>query len=151
MIRRLALCKLTYSISLRRERGRFEITTFLIDDIIKLQMSSIFSHHNYHHVFPQDYRASESPWTSNSTKKLIDLFAKMGLVYDRKYVSFWNSYKITKIFRIVSDDVIRKQAMGHGDGKYESKDAMPKWQYTFTLFLSFVIFTGGFPLSLVYL
>ncbi|PAV84508.1 hypothetical protein WR25_15045 [Diploscapter pachys] len=90
-------------------------------------------HHNYHHVFPQDYRASESPWTSNLTRGLIDLFAKMGLVYDRK---------------IVSDDVIRKQATGHGDGKYESKDAMPKWQYIFTLFLSFVIFMGGVPLFL---
>uniref|UniRef100_A0A915I517 Fatty acid desaturase domain-containing protein n=1 Tax=Romanomermis culicivorax TaxID=13658 RepID=A0A915I517_ROMCU len=43
--------------------------------------------HNYHHVFPQDYRASEYPWLYNLSTVLIDFFALFGLVYDRKIVS----------------------------------------------------------------
>ncbi|MFH4976897.1 hypothetical protein AB6A40_003606 [Gnathostoma spinigerum] len=44
--------------------------------------------HNYHHTFPQDYRASEDPVLGiNFTKVFIDLFAKVGLAYDLKTVS----------------------------------------------------------------
>jgi stearoyl-CoA desaturase (delta-9 desaturase) len=43
--------------------------------------------HNYHHVFPQDYRTSEFRWWQlNPTSALIDLCAKIGLVSDRKTV-----------------------------------------------------------------
>jgi len=43
--------------------------------------------HNYHHVFPYDYRASEFPYTINCTTMMIDSFASIGWVYDRKAVS----------------------------------------------------------------
>ncbi len=43
--------------------------------------------HNYHHTFPQDYRTSEYPLSVNWTKLLIDVFAAMGWVYDRKTVA----------------------------------------------------------------
>lgn len=40
--------------------------------------------HNYHHAFPWDYRASELGSPLNVTGYLIDLLAKVGVVYDRK-------------------------------------------------------------------
>lgn len=39
--------------------------------------------HNYHHSFPWDYKASEFG-KLNVTTFWIDLFAKLGLVYDLK-------------------------------------------------------------------
>uniref|UniRef100_A0A0M3IMK2 Acyl-CoA desaturase n=1 Tax=Ascaris lumbricoides TaxID=6252 RepID=A0A0M3IMK2_ASCLU len=42
--------------------------------------------HNYHHVFPQDYRTSEYSFVHNITKVIIDSMAAAGLVYDRKVV-----------------------------------------------------------------
>lgn len=43
--------------------------------------------HNYHHVFPYDYRASEYPWRFNPTSWFIDFFAWIGWAYDLKTVS----------------------------------------------------------------
>jgi len=43
--------------------------------------------HNYHHVFPYDYRASENPYMINLTTIFVDFFAAIGLAYDRKTVS----------------------------------------------------------------
>jgi len=43
--------------------------------------------HNYHHVFPFDYRASEFPYAVNFTTGFIDLFSAIGWAYDRKTVS----------------------------------------------------------------
>jgi len=43
--------------------------------------------HNYHHTFPQDYRTSEYSLSANWTKLIIDVFAAMGWVYDRKVVA----------------------------------------------------------------
>lgn len=40
--------------------------------------------HNYHHAFPWDYRASELGTPLNMTGFLIDMLAKVGLVYGRK-------------------------------------------------------------------
>jgi stearoyl-CoA desaturase (Delta-9 desaturase) len=40
--------------------------------------------HNYHHAFPWDYRASEYGTPLNLTGWFIDMFAKMGAVYDRR-------------------------------------------------------------------
>lgn len=40
--------------------------------------------HNYHHVFPSDYKASEYPWRINITTVIIDFFALIGWAYDRK-------------------------------------------------------------------
>ncbi|CAG0887983.1 unnamed protein product [Darwinula stevensoni] len=43
--------------------------------------------HNYHHVFPWDYKTSELPWYHvNLTTMLIDAAAYLGQVYDRKTV-----------------------------------------------------------------
>lgn len=38
--------------------------------------------HNYHHTFPQDYRASEMSYMVNFSKLVIDSFAKIGWAYD---------------------------------------------------------------------
>ena len=40
--------------------------------------------HNYHHVFPQDYSASELGMKVNMTTVFIDFMAMIGLAYDRK-------------------------------------------------------------------
>ncbi|CAG7818186.1 unnamed protein product, partial [Allacma fusca] len=43
--------------------------------------------HNYHHVFPFDYKAGEfGPGPLNLTTALIDVFAKIGWAYDLKTV-----------------------------------------------------------------
>jgi len=43
--------------------------------------------HNYHHTFPQDYRASEFPWRINLTSMFIDFCALLHLASDRKVTS----------------------------------------------------------------
>jgi len=58
--------------------------------------------HNYHHVFPYDYRASEFPYTVNLSTVFIDSFAKIGWVYDRKSVH---------------DDIIQKKIFRSGEIK----------------------------------
>lgn len=60
--------------------------------------------HNYHHVFPWDYKAGEfggSTW--NMSGILIDLFAKIGWAYDLK---------------TVSKDVIKMRVQRTGDGSH---------------------------------
>jgi len=42
--------------------------------------------HNYHHVFPQDYRASEYGWRLNLSALFIDFFAMIGWAYDLKII-----------------------------------------------------------------
>lgn len=43
--------------------------------------------HNYHHVFPMDYKTAElDGYTSNWTTAIIDCFANIGWAYDRKTV-----------------------------------------------------------------
>lgn len=42
--------------------------------------------HNYHHVYPWDYAASELGYTLNLTKMFIDFMASIGLAYDLKSV-----------------------------------------------------------------
>ncbi|XP_018327887.1 acyl-CoA Delta(11) desaturase [Agrilus planipennis] len=43
--------------------------------------------HNYHHVFPWDYRTSELGSKFNPSTVFIDFFAKIGWAYDLKYAS----------------------------------------------------------------
>lgn len=44
--------------------------------------------HNYHHVFPWDYKAAElGNYKLNMTTAFIDFFAKIGWAYDLKTVS----------------------------------------------------------------
>jgi len=43
--------------------------------------------HNYHHVFPYDYKAAElGQYSMNMTTAAIDFFALIGLAYDLKTV-----------------------------------------------------------------
>ena len=44
-------------------------------------------YHNYHHVFPSDYSASEHGWKLNPTTLFIDLMAFVGLATNRKTTS----------------------------------------------------------------
>uniref|UniRef100_H2YE46 Fatty acid desaturase domain-containing protein n=1 Tax=Ciona savignyi TaxID=51511 RepID=H2YE46_CIOSA len=44
-------------------------------------------YHNFHHVFPHDYRASESGVYFNPSTVFIDLMAKLGLAYDLRVMS----------------------------------------------------------------
>ncbi|KAL1465368.1 hypothetical protein WDU94_004947 [Cyamophila willieti] len=61
--------------------------------------------HNYHHVFPWDYKAAElGNYSFNITTMFIDLFAKIGWAYDRKQPSA---------------ELVRNTALRHGDGTYE--------------------------------
>ena len=43
--------------------------------------------HNYHHVFPWDYAASELGWRFNLSTMFINAMAAVGLAYDLKRVS----------------------------------------------------------------
>lgn len=44
--------------------------------------------HNYHHVFPWDYKAAElGNYKLNVTTLFLDFFSKIGLVYDMKTAS----------------------------------------------------------------
>ncbi|KHJ81361.1 hypothetical protein OESDEN_18953, partial [Oesophagostomum dentatum] len=56
--------------------------------------------HNFHHTFPQDYRASEYSLKLNWTCIFIDFFAAIGWVYDRKSVS---------------EEYIKRQCDKHGE------------------------------------
>ncbi|VDL73901.1 unnamed protein product [Nippostrongylus brasiliensis] len=63
--------------------------------------------HNFHHTFPQDYRASEYSLKLNWTCLFIDAFAAIGWVYDRKSVS---------------EEYIKRQCAKYGD-----PDKRDKW------------------------
>ncbi|XP_017026614.3 acyl-CoA Delta-9 desaturase [Drosophila kikkawai] len=61
--------------------------------------------HNYHHVFPWDYKTAEwGNYSLNLTTAFIDLFAKIGWAYDLKSVS---------------PDIIKRRVQRTGDGTHE--------------------------------
>ncbi|XP_071568358.1 acyl-CoA Delta-9 desaturase-like [Temnothorax nylanderi] len=61
-------------------------------------------YHNYHHVFPWDYKTGElGDYPFNITTAFIDLFARIGWAYDLKYVS---------------PNMIRRRARRCGDGSH---------------------------------
>lgn len=61
--------------------------------------------HNYHHVFPWDYKAAElGNYKLNITTMFIHFFAKIGWAYDLKSVS---------------KDMVRKRVERTGDGSHE--------------------------------
>ncbi|CAK9830062.1 Acyl-CoA Delta-9 desaturase [Anthophora retusa] len=63
--------------------------------------------HNYHHVFPWDYKAAElGNYKMNITTAFIDFFARLGMAYDMKTVPI---------------DVVMKRASRTGDGSKYSK------------------------------
>lgn len=58
--------------------------------------------HNYHHVFPWDYKAAElGNYRTNVTTAFIDFFAWIGWAYDLK---------------TVSHTMVKKRAVRTGDG-----------------------------------
>lgn len=60
--------------------------------------------HNYHHVFPWDYKTAEfGKYSLNMTTAFIDFFAKIGWAYDLKSVS---------------PDIIKKRVKRTGDGTH---------------------------------
>ncbi|XP_046646011.1 acyl-CoA Delta-9 desaturase-like [Daphnia pulicaria] len=60
--------------------------------------------HNYHHVFPGDYRVAElGSWRMSATVVVIDLFAWLGLIYDLK---------------TVSPKIVRSRVLRTGDGTH---------------------------------
>ncbi|XP_076288866.1 acyl-CoA Delta-9 desaturase [Lasioglossum baleicum] len=61
--------------------------------------------HNYHHVFPWDYKTAElGGYGYNLTKAFIDFNAKLGLAYDLK---------------MVPRDMVEKRVKRTGDGSHE--------------------------------
>jgi stearoyl-CoA desaturase (delta-9 desaturase) len=64
--------------------------------------------HNYHHVFPWDYKAAElGRYTVNITTGLIDLFSLLGWAYD---------------LRAPTAEMVRRTVEKTGDGSH------PQWK-----------------------
>ena len=60
--------------------------------------------HNYHHVFPYDYKTSElGQYSLNLTNAFIDLFVWLGWAYDCK---------------TVSEEMIKRRVQRTGDGSH---------------------------------
>jgi stearoyl-CoA desaturase (Delta-9 desaturase) len=60
--------------------------------------------HNYHHVFPWDYRAAElGSYRFNYTTFLIEFFAKIGWAYDLKKPA---------------EELVTSMILNHGDGTH---------------------------------
>ncbi|KAH0568594.1 acyl-CoA Delta-9 desaturase-like [Cotesia glomerata] len=60
--------------------------------------------HDYHHVFPWDYKAAElGKYWGNSTTAFIDFFTVLGWAYDTK---------------VVSQDIIKQRVLRTGDGSH---------------------------------
>lgn len=60
--------------------------------------------HNYHHVFPWDYKTAEfGKYSMNFTTAFIDFFARIGWAYDLK---------------TVSPDIIKQRVKRTGDGSH---------------------------------
>ena len=80
--------------------------------------------HNYHHVFPWDYKTSEfGTYTFNLSTGFIDFFARIGWAYDRKNRMriAWNqmSYNRSNISgKFVSADMVARRAAKCGDGTH---------------------------------
>ncbi|CAD5226970.1 unnamed protein product [Bursaphelenchus xylophilus] len=58
--------------------------------------------HNYHHTFPQDYRASEMSYLFNWSRFVIDFFARIGWAYDLK---------------VVDEQTVTRQIEKYGEGR----------------------------------
>lgn len=61
--------------------------------------------HNYHHVFPWDYKAAElGKYTVNTTTLFLDIFEKLGWAWDMKQPS---------------KELVKRTIAKYGDGTYE--------------------------------
>jgi stearoyl-CoA desaturase (Delta-9 desaturase) len=89
--------------SCRSEKG--EISSLSIEIDYEFIFILLFSYHNYHHVFPYDYRSGEFGDIGhyNLSAVVIDFFAKIGWVYDRK---------------LVSSEMIARRVAKSGDGTH---------------------------------
>ncbi|XP_033225912.1 uncharacterized protein LOC117178597 [Belonocnema kinseyi] len=68
--------------------------------------------HNYHHVFPWDYKAAElGNYGLNYTTAIIDMFAKIGWAYDLK---------------VPSKELVRTVVEKRGDGSHPTEEPEPK-------------------------
>jgi hypothetical protein len=66
--------------------------------------------HNFHHVYPYDYKVSELPrYWCNFTIPFIDFFAYIGWAYELK---------------TVSDETIRKRVLRTGDGSHRYSEKL---------------------------
>lgn len=72
--------------------------------------------HNYHHVFPWDYRTGELGNAYNPSTTFIDFFAKIGWAYDLKFAS--NSM----IARRAKKSGDGSHIWGYGDADIEKED-----------------------------
>ncbi|KAL3279058.1 hypothetical protein HHI36_016573 [Cryptolaemus montrouzieri] len=68
--------------------------------------------HNFHHVFPWDYRAGELGNIYNPTTGLLNLFAKIGWAYDLKTVS---SGMVSRRAKKTGDGSHQPNYWGYGD------------------------------------
>jgi len=66
--------------------------------------------HNYHYVFPLNYKASDIHCANYMTTKCIHFFAKIGWAYDLKQAS---------------EELVRTIAMKKGDGSYLLWEEVP--------------------------
>ncbi|XP_048590652.1 stearoyl-CoA desaturase 5-like isoform X2 [Nematostella vectensis] len=64
----------------------YDVTINPAENLFVTLATSGEGYHNYHHTFPQDYAASEFGTRLNMSTRLIDMWAAMGLVSDRKVV-----------------------------------------------------------------
>lgn len=86
--------------------------------------------HNYHHVFPWDYKTGEfGEYTFNPSTGFIDLFAKIGWAYDRKSVSTdMVARRVAKCgdgTHYLHDDLAHQdQVWGYGDKDIPKEDAI---------------------------
>lgn len=71
--------------------------------------------HNYHHVFPWDYKTSElGDYSLNLSTAFIDFFAKLGWAYDLK---------------TASKEIIEKRSARTGDGTRKQHNSTSAPQY----------------------
>lgn len=86
-------------------RRPYDKTQSATDNIACTIFSFGEGYHNYHHVFPYDYRTGE--WGDighyNLSAVIIDFWFRMGWVWDRK---------------LVSQDMINRRALRSGDGTH---------------------------------
>lgn len=72
--------------------------------------------HNYHHVFPWDYKASEFRASPNWTTQFLNFFAWIGWAYDLKSPSA---------------ELIKNISEKYGDGSREPFEVLPNNQVVF--------------------
>lgn len=88
-------------------------------------------YHNYHHVFPFDYSASELTWKHdlNLSTLFIDTCAKLGLAYNLKKVD---------------DKVVKSRVLRTGDQSLnqvylETRSGKMRWISILTMFYTFLV------------